>query len=265
MTTLDAAAPARFRIGKVLGRMFRILFGPGFFLFFILGMFARVPLDAVLAFGVDPAAPAGAARLLSLFSARALPYTIPAFLVSLAISAIVQAAVTHDAISLLSGRQRSLGSSLATGLRVFLPMIGISLIVAVAAGFGFLVLVVPGVMLLLRWLVAIPARIIEGPGILVNLERSMELTRGHSWAILGVYVLYLLIVLIGSTVLGALGALAGVALAGSDALRTVTFFVELIVSGFSVILGAAMPTSIYYELRMLKEGVAADGVANVFA
>ena len=54
---------------------------------------------------------------------------------------------------------------------------------------GFTLLVIPGVVLTMIWWVAIPAAVIERPGVLRSFGRSLELTKGHRWKILAAFLL----------------------------------------------------------------------------
>ena len=62
---------------------------------------------------------------------------------------------------------------------------------------GLLLLVVPGIILAVRYALAVPAAVLEDRGPAAALARSMQLTRGHGWRIFAIYVL------LGAIVIGA--------------------------------------------------------------
>ena len=136
-------------------------------------------------------------------------------------------------------------------------LIGLGLMV------GFLLLAVPGVMLLLRWSVAVPALVVERSGVLGSLGRSRDLTQGHRWAILG---FLLVLALIDAVVFGAFafgGGMLAVSLQGvgiAVALPIVTLVVNAMLSAFN---GAAT-AALYFELRRAGEGGLAVETAAAF-
>jgi len=67
---------------------------------------------------------------------------------------------------------------------------------AIAIGFGLAVLVVPGVILCLMWIVAIPAMVVEERGVFDSLGRSFDLTRGNWRGILLIVLTFIVIELI---------------------------------------------------------------------
>ena len=90
------------------------------------------------------------------------------------ISALVQGALTRATVSAIEGRRASFGESLGTGVRVILPLIGLSLLWAFGVGIGFIFLIVPGVILLLMWAVCIPALVIERQGVFARLRTQRQ-------------------------------------------------------------------------------------------
>ncbi len=120
---------------------------------------------------------------------------------------VMEGAVVHGVVVDLGERRPRFRECLSTGVRVLLPMIGMLLmiIVAIAAwllsviglsflGFaglaslvrvlGILGLLVGGPLLGVRWLVTIPALVVERRGVIGSFRRSAELTRvtdGPCW------------------------------------------------------------------------------------
>jgi hypothetical protein len=100
---------------------------------------------------------------------------------------LLQLAVIRLALDAFAGRQASFGACIAQALRSFFPILGIGFVAALPVAGAFLLLLVPGVMLAMAWSLAVPVRIAEGAGIIACLKRSAELTRGHRWKILAVF------------------------------------------------------------------------------
>ena len=124
---------------------------------------------------------------------------------AMVIAALVQGALTRAVVSANEGRRASFGECLATGLHVFLPLIGLSILFSIGVGIGFVLLFVPGIILLLMWAVAVPALVVERTGVFGAFGRSAELTKGSRWKILGLF----LVLLGGYWLLSILLALVG--------------------------------------------------------
>lgn len=89
------------------------------------------------------------------------------------------------------------------------PYIGIlilnGVLAAIAIGIGFVLLIVPGLILITIWAVVAPAIVIENAGAIGAFGRSRELVRGHGWPVFGSIVLAYLAVLIVSYVSAGIG------------------------------------------------------------
>ena len=89
----------------------------------------------------------------------------------------------------LQGRRASFARGIARALRVLPANAGLAIACALGICFASLLLVVPGLILLARWSVALPALMIERTGVMESLARSRDLTRGRRWTVLGFLVL----------------------------------------------------------------------------
>lgn len=101
-----------------------------------------------------------------------------------------------------------------------ISLILLELVIAILVAFGLILLIVPGVILALMWIVAIPSMVVEGLGVFESMSRSSELTRGNRMRILAVglivLAIYLGIAIIGGLLVAAvpvIGAIVLVALA----------------------------------------------------
>jgi hypothetical protein len=142
-----------------------------------------------------------------------------------------------------------------------------SLLMTLAVMLGFMLLFIPGIILLVGLVLAIPAVVLE-PGITASaaLSRSWELTRGSRWRMfgLGLTLLVLLYVpvlaisgLLAMVLPGGFGLGVGVGSAGS-ASTMVGAVLALAVAGLVQIfiypLFYCVLTVTYYDLRVRKEG-----------
>lgn len=110
-----------------------------------------------------------------------------------------QGAVTAGCLEDAAGRRPSLSTCLSAAWRNFWPLFGISFLTNLAVILGLLVFIVPGVLLMVRWLLAPAIQVGEGAGVSRSLELSAKRTKGSRWR---VFLLLLLSFLIGGLVLG---------------------------------------------------------------
>ncbi|HEY6817359.1 MAG TPA: hypothetical protein VI168_17620 [Croceibacterium sp.] len=76
---------------------------------------------------------------------------------------------------------------------MFLPYIGLSVLYSIAVGLGFIVVVIPGLLLMARWSIAQPLLVARGEGIMQSLGQSWEKTSGAEFKIIGAALLLLLL------------------------------------------------------------------------
>lgn len=185
------------------------------------------------------------------------------WLVGIAIYTVLQGALTRATVAENEGQVASFGDCIAAGLRVFLPLIGVGLIYAIAIGIGWFLLIVPGILVMIIWSVAAPALVVEREGVMASLSRSSELTKGSRWKILGLFLVLLVIYLLVSMALGLVGLAANpAATAPFGVVNLIATAITALV--FNLLWGTIQP-SLYVELRQAKEGDSADHLAQVFA
>jgi hypothetical protein len=69
------------------------------------------------------------------------------------------------------------------------------ILLGIAIGIGFVLLIVPGLIVLTLWIFVIPAIVLENRGIGEAFGRSRELVRGNGWNVFGVIVLTFVLLL----------------------------------------------------------------------
>jgi len=75
-------------------------------------------------------------------------------------------------------RDHSMGELFSAVAPVALPLIGLAIVAGIAISIGFVLIIIPGLILLTIWAVAAPVMVIEHPGVFTALVRSRELVRG---------------------------------------------------------------------------------------
>ncbi|HEY2718714.1 MAG TPA: hypothetical protein VGI52_03720 [Solirubrobacteraceae bacterium] len=129
-------------------------------------------------------------------------------------------------------------------LRAAVPVLGQLILVGLVASFaiviGFVLIIVPGLILITIWSVFVPVIVLERAPGLSSLSRSRELVRGNAWQVFGVlFVLYVLVGIISAAIDGAAASAstgAGIA-------------VRVIVGVLTAPLGALAAAVLYFDLR----------------
>jgi hypothetical protein len=177
-------------------------------------------------------------------------------LVFLVLSALLQSSLIRATIEDLNGKRPSMGDCIGTAVSVLLPAIGLSLLIGIGVGIGFVLLIVPGIILLLRWCVAVPVLVQERQGVLGSMGRSAALTKGSRWALLGLFLILIVAAIVIQWVAGlivlAVGATLGLVLS------------SLVQSVVSMVVSTASAVS-YVELRQVKEGTSISELAEIFS
>jgi Membrane domain of glycerophosphoryl diester phosphodiesterase len=137
------------------------------------------------------------------------------------------------------------------------PMLPAIIVGGVLAGIGvvlgLILLIVPGLYLLTRWILIIPVIVLEGRRAGESFGRSWELVKGFGWNVFGVIVLTILI-LIGFRI-----ALDILLFPLSNAFQSL--LTELIAGTLATPFAALAWTLLYFRLRDVKEPVAAPAPA----
>jgi hypothetical protein len=165
-------------VGDILRSTLR-LYGEYPWLFWILALAVIAPWElAKLAItGVGPFGHAHHQGFLERESLRLLDATL--------VVALISALHVHAVVAIGEGRRPRLVSVAWNGVRV-LPVVGAAAVIAaVGTELGFVALVIPGIVLWIRWIVVAQAAAIEQTGARQALHRSWQLTHGHEWHVLG--------------------------------------------------------------------------------
>ena len=157
-------------------------------------------------------------------------------------------------------RPTSIGLAYASAKSSIGRVIGISFVIALACGVGFLFLVVPGVYLALTWSLAIPVTVLEGGGMGASTTRSGLLTKGSKGRIFVIYLLILVLAWIVSALfqLVLVGSLKVVTINDASTRSAISYALQSAAGFISTCLVGPLATIagtlIYYDQRVRKEG-----------
>jgi hypothetical protein len=171
--------------------------------------------------------------------------SLTAAAIAVIISAVLQAALLRAATQATIGDRVDLDASYRWGFQRFASVLWVSILVGVSVGIGFLLLIIPGIILLVMFEASVPVVVVEGQRGTQAMRRSWDLVRGHFWHVLGVIVVTALITAVVSGILGAIGS--------ANAVLSLIFttIAQIIVAPFS----ALVTVLLYLDLRARTEGV----------
>jgi MFS family permease len=142
-------------------------------------------------------------------------------------------------------RDFDLGGLFRSAMPVIAPLVGAGILAGFGIAIGFILLIVPGLILLTIWAVVAPAIVVERKGVFEAFGRSRELVRGNGWQVFGVLVILFIIQFVAGLILGAI--------AGGIADNVVGYSVGQLLSSVLVApLSALAAATLYFELRRLK-------------
>jgi ABC-type amino acid transport substrate-binding protein len=184
-------------------------------------------------------------------------------LVAVLLELLFSATLIRTCLSELSGGDADVPAALADSLRLFLPLIGVSVLAWLAMVLGLVLLIVPGIIAFCMFAVAVPALLFERGGVVASLQRSRELTSGHRWKILGIFILLWVVQAIASGLASALFGVALLSTSGSGGGNAPGLFGALIETVATVI-EAPLIATLYIELRTAKEGGVHESLSRIF-
>jgi hypothetical protein len=167
-------------------------------------------------------------------------------LVSLVATFWLQGALVRAIDDIRDGRADLSFSETLNAVRPLLPAILVAGILAVLGiGLGLILLIVPGLYLLTRWILIIPVIVLEGRSAGESFGRSRDLVSGFGWNVFGVIVLTILILIGFRIVLDIL------LFPLSNVVQS--FVTELVVGTVATPFAALAWTLLYFRLHDAKE------------
>ncbi|MBB4303986.1 hypothetical protein GGD81_003041 [Rhodobium orientis] len=241
-------------VGKIIGDSFSILFGkfPAVIAMALIPTVIGLAISAALvgwnvALGLADPDLSGAGSGL-------------AFVLQTLISQVVYAVTTGLLVQLAYDaklkRPLRMGEYVSRAFSAAVPIAILSIVAGVLAGIAAMALLVPGLWVYAVFSVMAPAVVIERAGF-GGLGRSVRLTKGYRWPIVGTLILIGICLVLISLAGGGIIALIG----GSMVVAAGIFSV---MTAFVTGLGGIVIALIYARLRAIKEGISVDEIASVF-
>jgi hypothetical protein len=158
-----------------------------------------------------------------------------------------QGMVVQATVDMLDGRRdQTIGSLFRSAVPFIGPLLVVGILAGIAIAIGFVLLIVPGLILITIWAVVVPVIVVERAGVFEAFGRSRELVRGNGWQVFGVIVvLFLMILIVGILFRGIAGAVSDDSFIG--------YVVSDVITNVLIVpLSALAATVVYVELRRVK-------------
>ena len=136
-------------------------------------------------------------------------------------------------------RDATPGQLLRAVMPVLGQLIGVAIVASLAIVVGLFLLIIPGLILITVWFVAVPVVVLERPPGLRALGRSRELVRGNGWPVFGV--ILVLVVLVNVLA-------SAIEIAAQSAGTGVGIVVQVILGVLTAPLLALASSVLYFEL-----------------
>jgi len=101
-------------------------------------------------------------------------------------------------------RDEGIGELFSSAAPAILPLIGFAILAGIGIAIGFVLIIIPGLILLTFWSLGAPAIVAERVGVFEAFGRSWNMVRGNAWSVFGVLIVMLLIAIALSFVLVAI-------------------------------------------------------------
>ena len=180
---------------------------------------------------------------------------------------ILQAAVVHTTVETMSNRPSDFGSSLSVALKLFLPLLLLSILLSLGYAIAFMLLIIPGLILMTFWAVTVPAFVAERTGIIGAFGRSVELTKGQRWRIFALMVVAFIAFMIAGLVIGMLSFGAMASTQDYESFGSFSIWNALLEAVLAMVAGVVSAVGVsvlYVHLRDLKDGTTIDTISDVF-
>ena len=176
-------------------------------------------------------------------------------------SYLLQGGLVKSAFNSFSGKSTDPQDSFKEGLRKFLPLLGLAIISTLGISLALLLFIIPGLILMVLWIVGVPVLVVEKRGVFESLQRSQDLTKGYRWPLFGIAVIYFFLAMLVQLMIGLLFGGIGAVISQPLIMNAIGGVISNVVA---CVVSAVGVSALYYELRTVKEGALVDDLAAVF-
>ena len=155
------------------------------------------------------------------FASSLLPVIAVTGVIGLLLAGVFGPAMVYLQLKSVGKTKVAVGEALKVGLRLFLRFLGLSIVMGLVIGIGFLLLIVPGLFMLRRYILAPYFLVDKNLGIMEAMKQSAETSKKYSSALWGLIGVTILISLPGivPVIGGIISAILGIAYYCAPAVR----------------------------------------------
>jgi hypothetical protein len=172
---------------------------------------------------------------------------------SLLLLPISGAATTVAVVDCLNGRPPQASHALEVVGERFWPLASTIVVSAVGFALGGMAFLIPGIILLVFWLFAPQATVVEGLGVRESLRRSRALVAGAFWPVLGIYFLFQIVTALVTVVVTLVFALPSLAFVG-DGEKIALGIAEIAATTVAAPVALIGVSLMYLDRRVRREG-----------
>ncbi len=177
--------------------------------------------------------------------------TLASLFLAVVLGTLGIAATTYVVSEAYLGRRMSAGEALTRAVPLIWNLILISFFTSLLVGIGFILLVVPGIILLSGFLLSSVVLVVERPpGPVTAMQRSWQLSVGYKGKVFGTVFLAFLLLSIPGMAIGGIWTVVSSAPSTSPIPQVLTAVVQVLVYPYLY----TVITLVYYDLRIRKEG-----------
>ena len=241
-----------FRVGQVLSRSFGI-FGRNLASFSLVALLLMAP-SLVLNLAGQSWAEERSQQAVFELTGGFIAFAVLGVVVYLFGWLLITAALVYGTFQELRGRHASMIAGLSHGLALMLPVIGVAIVQGLSIMLGWLLFLIPGIIVAMVLWVAIPVAVVERAGVIGSIKRSSFLTKGHRWKLFGISAL----IIIGQSIVTTIFQ----TIIGADLISS--WLANWVIGAASAAIWAVIGSVAYHDLRAVKEGVNASEIAKIF-
>jgi hypothetical protein len=195
---------------------------------------------------------------------RNLPMLLAYYTLAIVLSAVGVAASTFIVSDAYLGRPTSASAALGRAMSMLGRIIVVSMVSSLLIGIGFILLIVPGILLLSGLILSTVVTVLETPeNSTAAMGRSWELTKGFRGKVLLTMCCIFLLLMVPTMTVGVIWGIVGAAsgTVGLVGMEVITSLLSILIYPFFYV----VLTVLYYDLRVRKEGFDLELLASQLA
>ncbi|MEP1230951.1 MAG: hypothetical protein ABJG88_09780 [Litorimonas sp.] len=267
----------KFDFGRMMSRAFNgaLYFGQNFWLpliliigvpFFLIGLWPMFIADGAYSDLIIDGDLEGFSGIFTPINTALLILGGLAFVV---IMVVFYIAMSHNIFGYYNGAPPSFQESMARGKKRFWVTLGASILFMLGAIIGLVLLIIPGFILIFGWYIMTPVIAVEDKGAVSSLSRAWELSKGSKRWVLLFYIILIVISMISGVVFTLIALPFGNSTTALLEGASTTYWIVSALGGavnqiVVTLLTVAGLTSIYYEVRDMKEGINQEKLSAIF-